>query len=125
MKITRRQADGATIMALQGRLTAGAGAGDAALHAAVRGALEAGARNLLIGLAGVSAIDSCGIGELGSAYTSVTRRGGRLGLFGVSPTVLGVLRLTRLVELFEIFDDEAAALRDEPQDRSRDAAARR
>ncbi len=110
MKISQRQAGDATILDLQGRLTAGAG--DVALHAAVREALDAGARNLLIGLAGISAIDSCGIGELGSAYTSTTRRGGRFGLFGLPPTVLGVLKITRLVEIFEIFDDEAAALGD-------------
>ncbi len=108
MEITRRYADGVTLLELQGRLTAGAG--DAQLHTAVREALDAGARNLLIGMAGVSAIDSLGIGELGSAYTSVTRRRGRFGLFALPPTVLGVLKLSRLDDVFEIFGDEAEAL---------------
>ncbi len=107
MEIIERQTGDASILELQGRLTAHAG--DATLHTAVQNALDAGARNLLIGMAGVSAIDSCGIGELGSAFTSVTRRGGRFGLFALPPTVLGVLKLTRLVEIFEIFADEAEA----------------
>ncbi len=65
---------------------------------------------LVIGMAGVSAVDSCGIGELVSAYTSMRRRGGRLALFGLPPTVLDVLKLTRLVEVFEILDDGDSAL---------------
>ncbi len=108
MEIIRRHEDGVTILELQGRLTAGAG--DAQLHNAVREALDAGARNLLIGMAGVSAIDSLGIGELGRAYTSVTRRRGRFGLFALPPTVLGVLKLSRLDDIFEIFGDETEAL---------------
>ena len=108
MKIEARHAQGVTILEPKGKITIGVG--DVALRQAVQEALEAGARNILINLGAVSTIDSSGIGELVSAYTTVTNRGGKLKLFNLPPKVSDILQITQLITVFEVFDSEAEAL---------------
>ncbi len=108
MKIDARHAQGVTILVPKGKITIGVG--DVALRQAVAEALEAGARNILVNLGGVSTIDSSGIGELVSAYTTVTNRGGKLKLTNLPPKVTDILQITQLISVFEVYDDEAEAL---------------
>lgn len=108
MKIEARHVQGVTILEPKGKITIGVG--DVALREAVGEALEAGGRNLLVDLGGVSTIDSSGIGELVSAYTTVTNRGGKLKLFNLPPKVTDILQITQLISVFEIFEDEGEAL---------------
>ncbi len=108
MKIEARHVQGVTILEPKGKITIGVG--DVALREAVSGAMEAGGRNLLVNLGGVSTIDSSGIGELVSAYTTVTNRGGKLKLYNLPPKVTDILQITQLISVFEIFEDEGAAL---------------
>ena len=70
----------------------------------------AGANNILVNLGNVTTIDSSGIGELVSAYTTVTNRGGKLKLLRLPPKVEDILQITQLMTVFEVFDDEAEAL---------------
>ena len=108
MKISVRQEQGVTILEPKGKITIGVG--DVALRDAVNEALEAGARNILVNLAGVSTIDSSGIGELVSAYTTVTNRGGKLKLSSLPSKVSDILQITQLITVFEVFDTEREAL---------------
>jgi anti-sigma B factor antagonist len=108
MKISARHQGGVTILEPKGKITIGMG--DVALRESVREALEAGTRDLLINLADVSTIDSSGIGELVSAYTTVTNRGGNLKLLNLPAKVRDILQITQLVTVFDIFDDEADAI---------------
>jgi anti-sigma B factor antagonist len=108
MKIEARHVQGVTILEPKGKITIGVG--DVALREAVGEALEAGARNLLFNLSGVTTIDSSGIGELVSAYTTVTNRGGKLKLACLPPKVTDILQITQLISVFEVFDTEAEAL---------------
>ena len=107
MKIEARHDRGVTVLEPKGKITIGVG--DVALREAVARALEAGARNVLVDLGGVTTIDSSGIGELVSAYTTVTNRGGKLKLVNLPPKVTDILQITQLISVFEVFDsiDEA------------------
>ena len=109
MKIDARHEQGVTILDPKGKITIGVG--DVALRNSVAEALEAGARNLLVNLGGVTTIDSSGIGELVSAYTTVTNRGGKLKLVNLPPKVTDILQITQLISVFEVYDtgDEALA----------------
>lgn len=109
MKIEARHEQGVTILEPKGKITIGVG--DVALREAVTEALEAGARNILVDLGGVSTIDSSGIGELVSAFTTVTNRGGKLKLVNLPPKVTDILQITQLISVFEVHDklDEALA----------------
>lgn len=108
MKITSRQADGVTILDCKGKITIGAG--DVALRQGVHEALEDGARNILINLAGVTTMDSSGIGELVSTYTSVRNRGGQLKLVKLPAKIVDIMQVTQLITVFETFDDEQEAI---------------
>jgi anti-anti-sigma factor len=84
--------------------------GDIELREAVRGALDGGQKNLVLKLAGVTVMDSAGIGELVSSYTATAQRGGKLKLIGLTPKVLDLLHITQLITIFETFDDEKEAV---------------
>ncbi len=108
MKIGERKQGDVTILDVKGKITIGVG--DVALRESVGQALESGAKNLLINLAGVSTIDSSGIGELVSAFTTVTNKGGKLKLSSLPPKVTDILQITQWITVFEVYDDEAEAL---------------
>ncbi len=108
MKIDARHEQGVTIIEPRGKITIGVG--DVALREAVGEALEAGARNILVDLGDVTTIDSSGIGELVSAYTTVTNRGGKLKLVNLPPKVTDILQITQLISVFEVHDNLSEAL---------------
>ncbi|MDH3744155.1 MAG: STAS domain-containing protein [Acidobacteriota bacterium] len=108
MKIDARHEKGVTILEPRGKITIGVG--DVALRNAVAEALTAGASDILVNLEHVTTIDSSGIGELVSAYTTVTNRGGKLKLEKIPPKVSDILQITQLIQVFEIYDDEKEAV---------------
>ncbi len=108
MKITTREREGVTIMDLKGKITIGMG--DVELRNAVQEQLGEGHTKLLINLAEVTTIDSSGVGELVSTYTTVTNRGGKLKLENLPPKVSDILQITQLITVFEVFDDEDEAI---------------
>ena len=108
MKIDIRHREGVTIIAPQGKITIGVG--DIALREAVHEALDAGASSILVDLSGVTTIDSSGIGELVSAYTTVTNKGKKLALLHLPPKVADLLQITQLITVFDIHDDEDEAV---------------
>jgi anti-sigma B factor antagonist len=109
IKVTQRQRDGVTILDLKGKITIGSG--DLALRNAVQEALNEGATKILVNLAEVSTIDSSGIGELVSAFTTVTNRGGKLKLENLPSKVNDVLQITQLITVFDVYDNEDGAVR--------------
>ena len=108
MKISARHRKGVTILEPKGKITIGVG--DVALREAVHEALTAGNHNVLIDMGGVTTIDSSGVGELVSTYTSVSNRGGRLKLMHLPAKVTDILQVTQLITVFEVYDDEDEAL---------------
>jgi anti-sigma B factor antagonist len=108
MKVSVRKRDGVTILDLKGKITIGVG--DVAMRDAVQKELQGGARSLLINLGDVSTIDSSGVGELVSAYTTATNRGAKLKLVNLPPKVADILHITQLITVFETFDNEDEAV---------------
>lgn len=109
MKVTARHREGVTILDFKGKITIGVG--DVAMRDAVKDALTAGSRKLLLNLAAVTTIDSSGVGELVSSYTTVSNRGGRLALLNLPPKVFDILQMTQLITVFDVYDDEDTAVR--------------
>lgn len=108
MKFTTRQVDGVTILDLSGRITLGEGS--VTLRDAVKDVLAKGAKSILLNLANVDYIDSSGLGELVSAYTSVKNQGGELKLLHLTTKVHDLLQITKLYTVFDIKDDETTAV---------------
>src|SRR5947209_9821542 len=76
MKSSTRQVDGVTIVDLSGRITLGEGS--VVLRDTVRDLLSKGHKKILLNLGDVNYIDSSGIGELVSAFTTAKNQGGEL-----------------------------------------------
>ena len=103
-----RLIDGVVIVDTIGELRLGSGT-DALRHV-VRQLLNDGYRSILLNLRDVRHIDSSGVGELMSCYTSVRNHGGQLKLMNLSRHVHNLLELTKLYTIFEVEDDERKAV---------------
>ena len=108
MKSSTRQVDGITIIDLSGRITLGEGS--SVLRDLVRQTVAKGNKKILLNLGDVTYIDSSGIGELVSAFTSVRNAGGELKLLNLTKKVHDLLQITKLYTVFDVKDDEAAAI---------------
>jgi anti-sigma B factor antagonist len=109
MKSTTRQVDGVSIVDLSGRITLGEGS--TVLRDIVRDMIAKGNKKILLNLGDVTYIDSSGIGELVSAFTSVRNGGGELKLLNLTKKVHDLLQITKLYTVFDIKDDEASAIK--------------
>ena len=108
MKASTRQVDGITIVDLSGRITLGEGS--VVLRDTIRDVVSQGNKKILLNLGDVTYIDSSGIGELVSAFTSVRNQGGDLKLLNLTKKVHDLLQITKLYTVFDVKDDEAAAI---------------
>ena len=115
--ISERRAGDVTILDLKGRLRVGGNA--VALHRSIRSLILEKKLLILLDLAGVDFIDSCGLGELVASQVSVEKKGGQLKLVGLTPTLRELFATTRLATVFNIFDSEAEAIQGFADDISR------
>jgi anti-sigma B factor antagonist len=109
VKLTTRQVGDVTVVDAVGRITLGEGA--STFRDTVRDLASNGHKKMLLNLAEVSYIDSSGIGEMVSGFTTVTNQGGQVKLLNLTKRVKDLLQITKLYTVFEVFDDEAAAVR--------------
>jgi anti-sigma B factor antagonist len=109
VKLSNRQVGDVTVVDATGRITLGEGA--STLRDSMRDLAAKGNKKLLLNLSEVSYIDSSGIGEMVSSFTTITNHGGQLKLLGLSKRVKDLLQITKLYTVFEVFDDEASAVR--------------
>jgi anti-sigma B factor antagonist len=103
-----RKVGAVVVLDMSGRLTAGEAV--QTLRAAVRGAVEQGSVKFVFNLGDVSHIDSSGLGELITCYTTVRGKQGDVRLLKLTAKAKDLLQMTKLLTVFEAFDDEARAL---------------
>src|SRR5438093_12049745 len=108
LKSSTRQVDGITVLDLSGRITLGEGS--VILRDVIREVLGKGEKKILLNLGDVTYIDSSGIGELVSAFTTVRNQGGELKLLKLTKKVHDLLQITKLYTVFDVKDDEAVAI---------------
>jgi len=109
MKLVTRQVGDVTVVDASGRITLGEGS--SAFREQIKELVASGHKKVLINMGEISYIDSSGIGELVSGFTTVTNAGGMLKLLNLGKRVQDLLQITKLYTVFETFDDEAAAIR--------------
>ncbi len=108
LKATARESGGVTVIDLSGRITLGEGS--ALLRETLRDLLKKGQKNIVLNLGDVNYIDSSGIGELVSGFTSVKNQGGELKLLHLTKKVHDLLQITKLYTVFDVHSDEHAAV---------------
>jgi anti-sigma B factor antagonist len=103
-----RDVSGVVIVDLSGRITLGEASGK--LRDTVRDLLSKGNKKILLNLGDVTYIDSSGLGELVSSYTTAAKQGAKVKLLNVQKKVHDLLQITKLYTVFDSFDDESKAV---------------
>jgi len=109
VKLSTRQVGDVSVVDVAGRITLGEGS--SALRETLREMVGKNQKKILLNLGDVSYIDSSGIGELVSGFTTVTNSGGQLKLLNLNKRVKDLLQITKLYTVFDVHDDEAGAIR--------------
>jgi anti-sigma B factor antagonist len=98
-----------SVVDVAGRITLGEGS--SAMRDTLRDMVSKNQKKILLNLGEVSYIDSSGIGELVSGFTTVTNSGGQLKLLNLNKRVKDLLQITKLYTVFDVHEDEAGAIR--------------
>lgn len=109
IKLNTRQVGDVSVVDVAGRITLGEGS--SALRDALRDMVSNQHKKILLNLGEVNYIDSSGIGELVSGFTTVTNAGGQLKLLHLTKRVKDLLQITKLYTVFDVHEDEAHAIR--------------
>jgi len=115
LKYDVRQIRDVTILDLNGRLSLGEalafGPGSGlVLSETIRELIKKSQKKILLNLAGVTYVDSSGVGQLVRALTTARNQSGDIKLLKPSVHVLDLLKTTKLDGVFEIHEDETAAI---------------
>jgi anti-sigma B factor antagonist len=108
-KLNTRQVGDVTVIDISGRITLGEGS--SVIRDEMHVLTGKGNKKVLLNLGDVTYIDSSGIGELVSGYTTMTNAGGTLKLLNLTKRVKDLLQITKLYTVFDVYEDEAHAVR--------------
>jgi anti-sigma B factor antagonist len=109
MQIEERSVGGVVVLDVKGKITLGDG--DELLKDKINSLVNQGHKQIVLNLAGVPYIDSAGLGEIVSTYTTVSRQGGSLKLLNLTKRITDLLSITKLLTVFETFDSESDAVK--------------
>ena len=104
----RQLEDGVTVIVLSGRVAIGEAS--RRIEPEVIAAINDGAKMVVIDLAGVSYIDSTGVGIMAYCFGKAVRNGANLRIAGAADNVLNVFQVTRLVHVVPFYPDLNSAL---------------
>lgn len=107
-KIEERRQGGVTILDLSGELRAGGSR--VALHEAIERLSGEGRNQILLNLAGLSAIDASGLGELLRSNVELNKGGGQLKLLRPARALREMMSITKLSGVFDMFESEPEAV---------------
>lgn len=102
-----RKVGSVVIVDMSGRLTGGEPT--MTLRTAVRRAVDDGSVKFVFNMADVSHIDSSGLGELITCYTTIRGKQGDVRLLKLTSRAKDLLQMTKLLTVFQDFDDEGLA----------------
>jgi anti-sigma B factor antagonist len=105
---TTRYSGNVAIIDVAGRVSLSDGLG--VMRDAIRQEVNSGYKLILLNLAEVTYIDSAGLGEMASAYITVTNMGGKVKLVHTQEKVHSMLQVTKLYTLLTSYSTEAEAL---------------
>ena len=105
--VTIRQAGPISLLDVSGRLTSFE---TGALRESISRLLKQDRKNIVLNLSELQYLDSSGIGELVSSFTTVTNGGGQLKLLNLTKKIQELLAITKLLTVFQVFNDEKTAV---------------
>ena len=109
LKVTSREVDNVSVLALEGRVVLGEES--TLLREKVKGLLSQGKKKIVLNMSNVTFIDSAGLGTLVAAHSSAKTQGAALKLCHLGAKFQEVLQITKLVTVFDVEKTEADAVR--------------
>jgi anti-sigma B factor antagonist len=109
LKISNRELDGVTVVALDGRIVLGEESG--ALRDTVKSLLGQGKKKITLNVDKVGFIDSAGLGTLVAVYHTAKSQGASLALCHLGSKFQELLQVTRLLTVFDTYKTETDAVR--------------
>jgi len=109
LSITERRINSILILDLKGNIRLGKG--NIELHKTISLLVERGEKNILLNLAGVTNIDSSGLGELIAGYSTLKKNGGVMKLLHLTKRVRELMVITKLLTIFYVYSSEAEAVK--------------
>jgi anti-sigma B factor antagonist len=108
LKMTNREVDGVSVVALDGRIVLGEESN--ALREKVKSLIGEGKKKVVLNMANVTFIDSAGLGTLVAAHHSAKSQGAALKLAHLGSKFQEVLQITKLLTVFDVYNNEAEAV---------------
>jgi anti-sigma B factor antagonist len=108
MVIAQEMAGKIAVLNLSGSFTLGSGNGT--LKDKVHSLVFEGHKQIALNLAGLSYMDSAGLGELVSVHSTVARAGGEIKIFNLTKRVSDLLSITKLLMVFDVYDTQQEAM---------------
>jgi anti-sigma B factor antagonist len=108
LKMSQREVDGVTVVALDGRIVLGEESN--ALREKVKGLLAEGKKKIVLNVNNITFIDSAGLGTLVASHHTAKKEGGSLRLCHLDNKFQQVLQITKLLTLLYISSTEAEAV---------------
>lgn len=108
LKMTSREVDGVTVVALDGRIVLGEESN--ALREKIKSMVAEGKKRIVLNMDGVTFIDSAGLGTLVAAHHSAKAQGASLRLCHLGTKFQEVLQITKLMTIFDVYNTEAEAV---------------
>ena len=108
LNVKTRKLDNSVVVDMSGRLTIGEPV--LLLRETVRVLVSDGIRNFVLNLGEVTYIDSSGLGELVSLFTTVRNKQGDVKLLNLTAKAKDLLQMTKLLTVFDVYGDENKAL---------------
>lgn len=109
LTIDERRVGAVTVLKLTGDMLLDDG--DVLFRARIHGLLAADRTKIVLNFAGVSHVDSSGVGMLVAKQQTIRKAGGDIRLAHLSPRYLALLATMKVLPMFGVFDDEASAIR--------------
>jgi anti-sigma B factor antagonist len=108
LKMTNREVDGVSVVALDGRIVLGEESN--ALREKVKSLMAEGKKKVVLNMANITFIDSAGLGTLVAAHHSAKSQGAALKLAHLGAKFQEVLQITKLMTIFDVYNTEAEAV---------------
>jgi len=108
LTVKQRKVGDVNIIDMSGRLTIGEPV--LLLRETVRVLVNDGSRHFIMNMGEVSYVDSSGLGELVSLFTTVRNKQGDVKLLNLTKKTIDLLAMTKLLTVFDTYEDESKAL---------------
>jgi len=108
LKMSQREVDGVTVVALDGRIVLGEESN--ALREKVKGLVAEGKKKIVLNVNNITFIDSAGLGTLVTSHHTAKKEGASVRLCHLDNKFQQVLQITKLLTVLYISNTEAEAV---------------